>query len=51
MPQTITTGYRALVDAAEREIETLTVEQALALFGRDDVTVVVIRDIRELVRE
>ena len=26
MPQTITTGYKALVDAAEREIETLPVE-------------------------
>jgi rhodanese-related sulfurtransferase len=51
MPQTITTGYRALVDAAEREIETLPVEQALALFGRDDVTFIDIRDIRELERE
>jgi rhodanese-related sulfurtransferase len=36
MPQTIRTGYSALVDAAEREIETLPVEQALALFGRID---------------
>ena len=51
MPQTITTGYRALVDAAEREIETLPVEQALALFARDDVTFVDIRDVRELERE
>jgi len=51
MPQTITTGYRALVDAAEREIETLPVEQALALFGRDGVTFVDIRDVRELERE
>jgi rhodanese-related sulfurtransferase len=51
MPQTITTGYRVLVDAAEREIETLPVEQALALFGRGDVTFVDIRDIRELERE
>ena len=51
MPQTITTGYRALVDAAEREIETLTVEQALALFGREDVTFIDIRDVRELDRE
>ena len=38
MPQKITTGFRALVDAAEREIETLSVEEALALHGRDDVT-------------
>jgi rhodanese-related sulfurtransferase len=51
MPQKITTGYRALVDAAQGEIETLSVEQALALHGRDDVTFVDIRDIRELDRE
>ena len=38
MPQKITTGFRALVDAAEREIETLSVEDAIALHGRDDVT-------------
>ena len=38
MPQKITTRYQALVDTAEREIETLSVEEALALFGRDDVT-------------
>jgi rhodanese-related sulfurtransferase len=51
MPQTITTGYKALVDAAEREIETLPVEQAIKLAGRDDVVLVDIRDIRELQRE
>src|SRR5476649_1414096 len=51
MPQKITTGYRALVDTAQGEIETLSVEQALALHGRDDVTFVDIRDIRELDRE
>lgn len=51
MPQKITTGYRALVDAAQGEIETLSVEQALALHGCDDVTFVDIRDIRELDRE
>ncbi len=51
MPQTITVGYRALVDAAEREIETLKVEDAIALQGRDDVVLVDIRDIRELSRE
>ncbi len=28
------------IDTAEREIETLSVEEALALFGRDDVTFV-----------
>jgi rhodanese-related sulfurtransferase len=51
MPQQITTGFRALVDAAEREIETLSVDQALALHGRDDVVFVDIRDVRELERE
>ena len=51
MPQTITTGYKALVDAAEREIETLPVEAAIKLAGRDDVVLVDIRDIRELQRE
>jgi rhodanese-related sulfurtransferase len=51
MPQNITTGYRALVDAAEREVETLSVDAARALHGRDDVVFVDLRDIRELNRE
>jgi rhodanese-related sulfurtransferase len=51
MPQTITTGYRALVDAAEREVETLSVEEAIKLAGRDDVVMVDLRDVRELQRE
>ena len=51
MPQKITIGFRALVDAAEREIETLSVEQAIPLHGRDDVTFVDVRDPRELERE
>jgi len=51
MPQKITTGFRALVDAAEREIETLTVEEAIAQHGRDEVTFVDLRDPRELERE
>lgn len=51
MPQTITIGYRALVEAAEKEIETLAVEQAIGLHGRDDVVFVDIRDPRELTRE
>ena len=49
--QTITTGFRALLDAAEREIETLSVEEARKLHGRDDVTFVDIRDPREQQRE
>ncbi len=51
MPQTITTGYKALVDAAEREIETLPIEDAIKLAGRDDTVLVDIRDVRELQRE
>jgi rhodanese-related sulfurtransferase len=51
MPQTITTGYKALVEAAEREIETLPAEQAIKLAGNDGVVLVDIRDIRELQRE
>ena len=37
--------------AAEREIETLPVEEALNLHGRDDVVFVDLRDIRELQRD
>ena len=51
MPQIITTGYKALVDAAEREIETLPVEEAIKLAGRDDTVLVDIRDPRELTRD
>ena len=51
MAQQITTSIRALVEAANREIETISVEEALALHGRDDVVFVDIRDIRELNRE
>ena len=51
MPQNITTGYRALVDAANSEVETLPTEEAIKLAGRDDVVLVDIRDIRELQRE
>lgn len=45
------TGYKALLEAAEREIRTLSVEQAQELLGRDDVQFVDIRDVRELQRE
>lgn len=51
MPQTITTGYRALVDAADKNIETLPVEEAIKLHGNDDVVLIDIRDIRELQRD
>lgn len=51
MPQTITVRVADLVAEAERQIETLTPDQAMALIGRDDVVLVDIRDIRELDRE
>jgi len=51
MPQTITTGYKALLEAADREIETLSVEEARKLHGSADVTFVDLRDPRERERE
>ena len=51
MPQIITTPVHALVAAAEREIETLSADAAIALHGRDDVVFVDLRDIRELGRD
>jgi rhodanese-related sulfurtransferase len=51
MPQTITTGIKALCEAAEREIETIPPEQAVTLAGRDEVVLVDIRDVRELQRD
>ena len=51
MPQTITTGYKALVDAANREVETVPTAEAIKLADRADVVLVDIRDIRELQRE
>jgi rhodanese-related sulfurtransferase len=51
MAQTITTSAKSLVEQAEREVETLSAEQAIRLHGRDDVQLVDIRDIRELQRE
>lgn len=47
----ITTGYKALLAAAEAEIETLTPEAAEALLGDEGVQFVDIRDPRELQRE
>lgn len=51
MPQQIALGVKSMVDAAEREIETLPSADAVALHGRDDVVFVDIRDVRELNRE
>ncbi len=51
MAQKITMHVRALVEAAESEIDTLSAHAAVALYGRDDVVFVDLRDIRELDRE
>lgn len=51
MPQQITTGYKDLIDAANREVETLPVADAIALVGDANTVFVDIRDIRELDRE
>ena len=51
MAQTITTSVRHMVAAANAEIETLSLDQAGALHGRDDVVFVDLRDVRELGRE
>ena len=51
MPQTITRGYKAMVDDANARIETLSASEAVKLHGRDDVVLVDIRDPRELERD
>lgn len=51
MPQTITHGYKALVDEANRKVETIPARDAIALPGREDVVLVDLRDPRELERE
>ena len=51
MAQQITMHVGALVEAAEREIDALSADRAVALHGRADVVFVDLRDIRELDRE
>ncbi|WP_349357325.1 rhodanese-like domain-containing protein [Stappia sp.] len=53
MTAKLTRGYKALLDEANAEIETLGVEQAIALHAKGDADTVFvdIRDIRELKRE
>src|SRR6516164_10201484 len=51
MPQKITLSVGALVEAAEREIKSLSAGDAMALHGRSDVIFVDLRDIREIERE
>ncbi len=51
MVQKITLRVRALCAAAEAEIETLDVADAIKLHGGEGITFVDIRDVRELARE
>ena len=51
MAQEITVGIKKLIEEANAAIETLTVEQAIALHGRDDITFVDLRDPREMERD
>src|SRR4029079_19669261 len=51
MPQNITTGYKALVEAAEKEMKPIPTAEAVKLAGRDDTVLVDIRDVRELERD
>ena len=51
MAQNITVHADDLVAAAEREIETLPAAEAIKLHGRDEVTFIDLRDVRELERD
>lgn len=51
MAQEITVGIKKLVEVANAAIETLTIEQAIALHGNPDVTFVDLRDPREMERD
>lgn len=51
MPQTITRGYKTLLDEANAKIRTVPVDEAVSLHGREDVVFVDLRDPRELERE
>ena len=51
MALNITRGYQQLVAEAEKEIETISVEDALELHGNEELVFVDLRDVRELKRE
>jgi rhodanese-related sulfurtransferase len=51
MPQTITRGYKTMLDEANAKVETIPAQAALDLLGRDDVVFVDLREPRELTRE
>ena len=47
----ITTSVKTMVDQANAEIETLSVDDAIAVHADDDVIIVDLRDIRELTHD
>lgn len=51
MAQNITLGIKALCEQAEKEIETVSVDDVKGFYGSDDVVLIDIRDIRELKRD
>lgn len=51
MPQQITKGFKALIEEANRQIETIPTAAALTLVGEGDVVLVDLRDPRELARD
>ena len=51
MAQKITVGYKQLMAEADAEVESIDVQDAMKMLGRPDVTIVDIRDIREVERE
>lgn len=51
MAQTISRGYKTLLEEANAAVRTLAIDEALGLAGRSDVVFVDLRDPRELERE
>jgi rhodanese-related sulfurtransferase len=51
MPQEITTGYQALLDAANARVRAVPLQEAKSLLGREDHIFIDLRDPRELERE
>jgi rhodanese-related sulfurtransferase len=51
MPQTITTGYKALLAEAEAKVASIAAAEAIALAADPNTLIVDIRDIRELERD
>jgi rhodanese-related sulfurtransferase len=51
MSQTISRGYKTLLEEAQAKIETLPAADAMAMHGRENVVFVDLRDPRELERE